>query len=137
MSCEHWELDIPKNDRSLYEQIEGTWNIRSYILPNGSEEPIVGDSSPILTFGEIHNDSCKINLHFVNYLQTMSILGENNRITILDQWGGTEIYDMSGQEDKLLDVLNNTNSGFIRNDSLFLIIDSQKKLKYKAVCFTR
>jgi hypothetical protein len=73
----------------------------------------------------------------VNDLETKCVLGENNQITILDQWGGTEMYDSSGNEGKFLDVLNNTDSGFIRNDSLFLITDSQKQQKYKAVCLTR
>ena len=136
-ACEYWEPNIPKGENSLREQIDGTWNIKAYILSNGKQEPIVRDTPPIMTFGKIHNDSCEINLHYVNYLQTMCILGENNQITFLDKWSGTEIYDMSCQEDMFLDILNKINSGFVRNDSLFLITDSQKELKYKAICFTR
>lgn len=136
-SCENWEPNIPKGDQSLREQIDGMWEIQAYITSNGKQEAVGGKNTPTMVFSNINNNTYEIYLHYVNDLQTKCVLGENNQITILDQWGGTEMYDSSGNEGKFLDVLNNTDSGFIRNDSLFLITDSQKQQKYKAVCLTR
>lgn len=136
-SCETWEPNIPDGDNSLREQIEGTWDIKAYILPTGKQEYISGDHS--LEFGPIHNDTCDIHLKYVNILESKCVLGGRNQIEILGGWGGTEIYSVtdSKNEETFLTAMNNVNSGFVRNDSLFLIIDSQKGLKYKAICFTR
>ena len=135
-SCDTWEPNIPEGDNSLREHIEGSWNIKAYILPNGKQENISGNH--LIVFGPIHNDTCEIHLKYVNLLESKCVLSGNNQMEILGGgWGGTEIYDMTGNEEKFLTAMNSVNSGFVRNDSLFLIIDSQKKLKYKAICFTR
>lgn len=137
-SCETWEPNIPEGDNSLREQIEGTWAIKAYILSTGKQEHISGNHS--LKFGPIHNDTCEILLKYVNLLESKCVLNGNNQIEILGGgWGGTDMYSLtdSGNEKKFLTAMNSVNSGFVRNDSLFLIIDSQKKLRYKAICFTR
>ena len=137
VSCEVWEPAIPEGDNSLREHLEGTWNINVYILPSGKKDPILGDRSPIMTFGLIQKDTCELSLQYVNTMQTECVLGDENRIIILDKWGGTEMYDASGNEEKFIDMLQVVNRGFVRNDSLFLLLDMQKNPKYKAICFTR
>lgn len=137
-ACDTWEPNIPEGDNSLREHIEGTWDIKAYILPNGKQENISGNHS--IVFGPIHNDTCEIHLKYVNLLESKCVLSGNNQIEILGGgWGGTDMYSLtdSGNEEKFLTAMNSVNSGYVRNDSLFLIIDSQKKLKYKAICFTR
>ena len=134
-ACDAWEPNVPKDDNSLREELEGAWNIKTYILPSGKQEFIQGNHS--LDFGQIQNDTCDITLKYVNLLHSKCVIGAKNQIEILDGWGGTEIYDLSGNEDKFINVLNSINNGFVRNDSLFLLTDSSKQSKYKAICLTK
>ena len=125
VACE--TITIPDGYDTLREQIVGEWNIQTYILSGNLRRqepiPISHQEKSTIFFDSIHNDTCLVNLTYANIMYTRCLVRDNNQIEFLREWGGTQLYDPTGNENKLLEALNCVQRGFVRNDSLFLLID--------------
>lgn len=140
LACEKTSESSPSlPDQVIQENIVGKWLLRAYTYVDDTSRqkliPQNGEQS--LTFGPVKNDTCIISLNYVNALQSSCVFGKGNEMSILNEWGGTEIYDTSGNEEELLNALNNVEKGILRNDTLFLILNSHVSQDYDAICLKK
>ena len=123
------------------EMILGEWEMR-YFTEYGNDdvrEDIPKDGlscKQSITFREYKSDKFMIEFDYVNTLYTTCSFDSDNRITIDDQWGGTEVYDSSGWEDTILRNLTATTHWLVQNDTLYLLFDSNYK-SYNALCLIK
>ena len=140
VACETWEPNFPEGDYSLREQIEGQWFAQAYISPYGRQVSILDYDYNIIpmTFSFGDYDTCYIRWHcVVNMFYLVNTIDDKNHITML--YGGclTQGLDLSGKSDKFFRVMESVNSGYVREDTLFLLTDPKKNHQYKAICLTR
>ena len=139
-ACEKASESSPSlPNEPIIENIVGKWFLKAYTVFNDAshQKPIPQNGEQSLTFGIVKNDTCTISLNYVNVLQTSCVFGTGNEMSILDEWGGTEIFDTSGNEEELLNALNNVEKGILRNDTLFLLLNSHVAQDYNAICLKK
>ena len=139
VACETWEPEMPEGYDSLREQIEGQWFAQTYISPYGRQVSIAGYNQypPMMMFKLGDNDTCYISwLYDVNIWAMPSIIDDKNQITVLHGSRITMEHAHCWSE-KFFRIMQSVNSGYVRNDSLFLLIDPKKNHQYKAICLTR
>lgn len=81
-------------------------------------------------------DDCEkllLTLKYANILNTYCTLEQNNSIKVNKGWGGTELFDCSGNEEKIIDLLNVIDLWVITNGDLYLI-NSKSTSNYNALC---
>ena len=123
------------------EMILGEWGMR-YFVEYGNDdvrEDIPEDLSckQSITFREYKSDKFMIEFDYVNtLLYTTCSFDSNNRITIDDLWGGTEVCDSSEWEDTILRNLAATTHWLAQNDTLYLLFDRNYK-SYNALCLIK
>jgi hypothetical protein len=69
-------------------------------------------------------------------LNTYCTLEQGNSIKVNKEWGGTEIFDYSGNEEKIINLLNAIDLWVITNDYLYLI-KSKSTSNYNALCLKK
>lgn len=88
-------------------------------------------------FSNYKNDSCDISFNYVNELYSVCYFTDNNELTINNQWGGTEVYDSTGWEEKIVNALNSVSKWIIKDKQLYLLFKTDGTTKYNALCLQR
>ena len=123
--------------------IIGTWEISKFVYySNENDIQTVDTISPLnngksLCFEKI--DDCEkllLTLKYANILNTYCTLEQNNSIKVNKGWGGTDLFDCSGNEEKIIDLLNVIDLWVITNGDLYLI-NSKSTSNYNALCLKK
>ena len=123
--------------------IIGTWEISEFVYYlNKNDVQTVDTILPwnngkSLCFEKI--DDCEkllLTLKYANILNTYCTLEQNNSIKVNKGWGGTELFDCSGNEEKIIDLLNVIDLWVITNGDLYLI-NSKSTSNYNALCLKK
>lgn len=124
----------------------GTWELNDYVYYSNEK-----DITTIQTITPSHqgksvsfesSDAMGLDLLTLRYVNTLCIYcyaNQDGHITFTDgwdKWAGTEIYDCTGNEDKLTTFLLSMDSWVIHNDVLYLI-NSQSSDDYNALRLNR
>lgn len=123
--------------------IIGTWEISKFVYYlNENDIQIVdtissSNNGKSLCFEKIDGcDNLLLTLKYVNILNTYCTLEQGNSIKVNKEWGGTEIFDYSGNEEKIINLLNAIDLWVITNDYLYLI-KSKSTSNYNALCLKK
>ena len=156
ISCEKNNA-INNNETNIYENdtlsnpyvnndsdyIIGTWEISNFVYySNDKEIQIVDIISPSnngksLCFEEIAgSNDLLLTLKYANILSTYCKVEQGNSITISNEWGGTELFDCSGNEEKIINLLNSVDFWEFANGNLYLI-NSKLSSNYNALCLKK
>ena len=123
--------------------IIGTWEISEFVYYlNKNDIQTVDTILPrnngkSLCFEKIDGcDKLLLTLRYVNILNTFCALEKGNSIKVDKGWGGTEVFDCSGNEEKIIDLLNAIDLWVITNGNLYLI-NSKSTSNYNALCLKK
>ena len=144
LACETWEPNFQENGNLLREQVGYSgWEISAYILSSGRQEPIHPDdnNAPDIAFGRINNDRCGVTWYFSEVYAMWCVFGEGNQITFIPDEERLnrimmEDYRPTCKSETFYRNMKKVNCGYIRNDTLFLLLDPQKSGRYRAICLT-
>lgn len=122
----------------------GVWEINNYVYyVNENDIELICSIQPsnngrFLSFEKIEDSSgdLLLKLEFSNVLYTSCNLTQRNSIKINNEWGGTELFDTTGNEERLIALLNSVDIWFVYNNFLYLI-DSKSSLNYNALCLKK
>ena len=144
VACETWEPNFSEDGNLLREQIEySDWEISAYILSSGKREPINPDeyNAIDISFGHIRDNRCGAIWYFSEVYAMWCVLGEGNSITLLpnEEYINRimmDEYRPTCKSETFYRNMKKVNSGYVRNDTLFLLIDPKKSGRYRAICLT-
>ena len=131
--------DLDKNSCDII----GTWEISNlvyYLKENDIQT--VDTISPLNNGNSLHfekKDGCDnllLTLRYVNILNTFCTLGQGNSIKVNKEWVGTEVFDCSGKEEKIIGLLNAIDLWVITKGNLYLI-NSKSTSNYNALCLKK
>ena len=131
--------DLDKNSCDII----GTWEISNLVYYlNENDIQTVDTISPLSNGNSLHfekKDGCNnllLTLRYVNILNTFCTLGQGNSIKVNKEWGGTEVFDCSGKEEKIIGLLNAIDLWAITKGNLYLI-NSKSTSNYNALCLKK
>lgn len=145
-ACENKEAvvintgDTSNDTISATMDIIGMWEICNFVNYTNANEIDIIDTIPISKNGKYllfeginETESIVLTLKYANILSTYCNVGKSDSINIRNEWGGTELLDATGFEDKLITLLNVVDLWVITNKYLYLI-DSESQFNYNALC---
>jgi len=117
----------------------GVWEINAYVNYSADREVEQVQSIPSSNNGkqlsfqrkEDSNDFI-LTLEYANILRTCCKFDKEKTIKIQNEWGGSELYDATDEENKLITFLNSVNHWMITDDMLYLI-DYNSSINYNAL----
>lgn len=124
-------------------EIIGTWKITDFVYYMNEKDIKIVHNIPYSNNGKsLHFEQVDdsgdllLVLKYANILSTICRFGESNSIDITNEWGGTELFDCTGNEEKIINLLNSVDKCLNIDNKLYLL-DSKLDTNYNALCLQR